>query len=413
MNNLINTIIKLYYKFIINYNNRRDALQREGILRYLFGESGYVLIIVLIVSSLLVTISSEFFSVAQTNVNYLRKFIEKQKASTIAKAGINLGIFILDADKKGLGNVILQKAVDKNIDCYDDIWAMKFPEIPLGDGFLKIKISDENSKINLSVLATENVDKTLYYNITQRFFVNMGLAMDYADVILDWVDIDDARSPYGAESSDYYQTLEPPYNAKNGKMDSIDEILMLKGFTPEIYYGMGGGNTGLEQNLVDDNIGGNQVNGLIMSELNEGITEKLQESNPENEPLSDIGSEKSRRLSDYFRVEGDRKNHLSELNKININTASFRVLSALTDKMTPDKLTEMILLRRENPFTTISQVEPYFSDDEQGKQIHQNYITVKSFIFKIESIGRMRDTTVKITGIFNRENMRFHYWSEQ
>ena len=61
--------------------------------------------------------------------------------------------------------------------------------------------------------------------------------MDYADMIKDWVDIDDSRSPYGAESSDYYLNLEYSYKAKNAAMDSIDELLMLKDMTPEIYYG--------------------------------------------------------------------------------------------------------------------------------------------------------------------------------
>src|SRR5208283_2756093 len=40
----------------------------------------------------------------------------------------------------------------------------------------------------------------------------------------------------GAET-DYYQGLKPSYSAKNGPIDDISELLLIKGVTPEIYYG--------------------------------------------------------------------------------------------------------------------------------------------------------------------------------
>src|SRR5262249_5719734 len=40
----------------------------------------------------------------------------------------------------------------------------------------------------------------------------------------------------GAES-DYYQGLPRPYVAKNAPMDAIEELLLIKGVTPELFYG--------------------------------------------------------------------------------------------------------------------------------------------------------------------------------
>jgi len=40
----------------------------------------------------------------------------------------------------------------------------------------------------------------------------------------------------GAES-DYYQSLETPYSARNGRMDAVEELLLVYGVTPEYFYG--------------------------------------------------------------------------------------------------------------------------------------------------------------------------------
>ncbi|HNR87548.1 MAG TPA: general secretion pathway protein GspK [Spirochaetota bacterium] len=388
------------------YERRRQALEDRGVLRYLFGSRGYVLVIVLLITSMMVSVSTEFLIVAQTNINYIKKLNERLKAFTIAKAGMNLATFILEADQKGLAAGLMTQKADKNIDCYLDLWALEFPELPLEYGTLKLKIDDENAKINLSILANEYIDKTPYYFIAQRFFVNMGLPPDIADSILDWVDIDDARSPYGAESSDYYQSLPNPYKCKNKEMDSIDEMLLVRGITPEIFYGLGGGNFGLEQNLVDDNKGKKRLDPSMFAGM-------AKEAPADKQDLSDIeqkiGKEKSRRLDEYFRVNGERSDYMSDLNKININTASYRVLSALTDAMTDDIVTEIIRRRRQKPFSTVDEVKDLVTDEN----IRKNNLTVKSYYFRIESVGRFNNTTVKIIGIYFRDNKRFFYWSER
>ncbi|MBN2400962.1 MAG: general secretion pathway protein GspK [Spirochaetes bacterium] len=392
-----------------NYKNRQQFLYKNGLLKYLTNSSGYVLIVVLLVISLLVTMSTEFLTTAQTNINYIRKFNERLKATMIAKAGMNLSTVILKADKLGLSASFLGKqAVSKDIDCYKDIWALNFPELPLEDGSLKISIDDENSKINLSVLANEIVDSTPYYGMTQRFFINMGLSMDHADAILDWVDIDDSRSPYGAESSDYYLNLKSPYRAKNAALDSIDELLMIKDITPEIFYGMGDRTYEMESDLVDNNKGNINIDlGFLKDITSESAIEKLK--NQEQPEKFNIAREKSKRLSDYFRVNGERKDFTSDLNKININTASFRILSSLTDKMTDDTVRELISRRHTAPYKNVDEIKDLIDDET----VKKNILSVKSYIFKITAIGKFNKTSVKITGIYYRDGNKFLYWSEQ
>lgn len=392
-----------------DYRGREKELLEKGLLGAFAGSSGYILVIVLLVISLLVAISSEFIITAQTNVRYIGKFSESLRARTIARAGVNLAVALLEADKKGAASGLLSGvSTNTNVDSYQDIWAIDLPPLPIEGGHLKISIADENSKINVNALANEVVDKSPYYTVAQRFFLNMGLSMDLADTLIDWVDIDDSRFPYGAESSDYYLAQRRPYRAKNAAMDSIQEMLMIKGFTPEIYYGLGGGNHGRESGIVEDNRGARVINPDAVSGPGSGRALDSRRTDPA-ESSAPIGRERSRRLDEYFRVTGERSDYLSEMNKININTASYRVLSALTDEMTDDRVTELIRRRRSKPFESIDEVADIVTDET----VRRNLLTVRSFIFRLAVTGRVNKTEVTMIALYNRQNRVFYYMSEQ
>ncbi|HOW82165.1 MAG TPA: type II secretion system protein GspK [Spirochaetota bacterium] len=401
-------------RFKADYARRKTVIERNGVFSYMFGSSGYVLVIVLIITTLLVSVAGEFILVSQTNINYMRKLQNRLKAGFLAKSGIELGRYVLMADEKGISSEMLTgKSSDKNIDCYNDIWAIQFPPVPLGDeeGSIMLRITDENSKINLSVLSNEVFEEeyTPFYGILQRFMLNMGLPIDFADIMTDWVDIDDSRLPYGAESSDYYQTRIPPYSAKNAEMDSITELLMVKDITPEIYYGLGGGNYGLEENLVPDNRGTSTLDLERLIELaGGGATAREKSEAPEEESVADIGPEKSRALYDYLRVYGKRDEYNNEWNKININTAPFRVLSALTDNMTDDIVSDIISRRRIEPFKTVDDIGDVIDDET----VRKNLLTVKSNIFKLTVAAAVDNTTVTVTAFYNRQTKKILYWCE-
>jgi general secretion pathway protein K len=79
--------------------------------------------------------------------------------------------------------------------------------------------------------------------LLQRVFTDMGVDAGEIPVvsgsILDWVDRDDLETLQGAES-DYYLGLDPPYEAKNGPIDDLSELLLVKGINPLMYRGGGG-----------------------------------------------------------------------------------------------------------------------------------------------------------------------------
>jgi general secretion pathway protein K len=57
-----------------------------------------------------------------------------------------------------------------------------------------------------------------------------------ADSVMDWKDADDFYRLHGAES-DYYLSLPDPYEARNEPFETLEELMLVKGVTPEILYG--------------------------------------------------------------------------------------------------------------------------------------------------------------------------------
>ena len=103
-------------------------------------------------------------------------------------------------------------------------------------------IMDEGGKINLNALMKLDVDlqKTgaqpgaLAYAVLSKL-PNMTDEIAYA--IIDWMDPDNDTQQGGGAESDYYMSLNPPYRCKNGPIDSIDELLLVRGITRDLLYG--------------------------------------------------------------------------------------------------------------------------------------------------------------------------------
>lgn len=406
MNKIITSIINNYYQ-------RKESLENHGIRIYLFNSKGYILLIVLVLSAFLVSFTSEFFYKTHIYISYIKRFKSDIDSEYLAYSGFELAKAVLDVDRLGIaGSFMPNLSSDKSIDSYKDIWALDFPEMNFPGGTVKFKIEDENSKINISVLGYDIVPQTPYYGVLQFLIGNMGFSLDIADCIMDWVDPDNIRYPYGAESADYYLTLTPPYSAQNDEMTSIDELLLVKLITPEIFYGIGGGNYGLEKNLVEDNKGDVKIPLSKMEELSAVIAKTEDESGYKESIEKKIGKERDRALFNYLRVNGERTNWMDEINKININTASFRVLSAVLNEMNEDKVADVIIKRQEQPFKNIAEIDQFVTDQTARDSI-KRIITVKSRIFKITVRASGDDGFCNFIAYYDRDTKKILYCTSE
>ncbi len=64
-----------------------------------------------------------------------------------------------------------------------------------------------------------------------------GMTEDVADAILDFIDADDEPREYGAER-EYYTQLPIPYAPVNGPLQSIEQLLLVRGVTPSLLFGL-------------------------------------------------------------------------------------------------------------------------------------------------------------------------------
>jgi Type II secretion system (T2SS), protein K len=115
-------------------------------------------------------------------------------------------------------------------------------------GGIRFGLQNESARLNvntLTILATialageaaEGAESVDAENIAVSLLMGLpGMTEDVADAILDWIDEDDEPRPYGAEL-DYYTTLPTPYSPANGPIQSVGELLLVRGVSANLLFG--------------------------------------------------------------------------------------------------------------------------------------------------------------------------------
>lgn len=197
---------------------------------------GIALLIVLWVMAILSVLVLEFSFAMRTEVNIAKNYKEELQLYALAKGGVQRAIAEL-VFKHDRGVQQMRKT-------------LKLEEVPpdkkewMTDGrpyllsfdqaVCELRIMSEAGKIDIN---------TVSENTLRKVVGNLGLQGEerdiVADSIMDWRDPDDFYRVNGAEN-DYYQSLKEPYTCKNGNLDSIEELLLVRGVTPELFYGRKG-----------------------------------------------------------------------------------------------------------------------------------------------------------------------------
>jgi general secretion pathway protein K len=72
-----------------------------------------------------------------------------------------------------------------------------------------------------------------------KIFQRLGVDPTLVGALVDWIDVDDIPTGAGGAESSYYRGLEKPYAARNGSMETIAELRLIKGFTDEVLLKLG------------------------------------------------------------------------------------------------------------------------------------------------------------------------------
>lgn len=101
----------------------------------------------------------------------------------------------------------------------------------IGEGTLTLDIEPEEGRRNVNQLTDEDWEEILdQANIPEERWPEL------IDCFLDWTDGDDLRRLHGAESDDPFYVARG-YEVKNAPVDTVDELLLIKGFDEEIVFG--------------------------------------------------------------------------------------------------------------------------------------------------------------------------------
>lgn len=349
------------------------------------------------ITTLLVTASIELNRKVRAAVMNTATIRDRLTLSHLASSGLNAGIAMLVKDKKS-------DPPPDGLDSIQEDWANPekisevLQDIPLDEGTVTFKITDELGKIQVNALVKfpegnqyNDLQRALWYNLIQPAVekddkMDAGAIEGLLDSLKDWIDPDDdiVTGLNGAES-DYYESLEPPYKCKNGPIIDLNEIFMVKDMKREFFQTLG------------------------ISTESEGVSDAADTS--ENTP----------KLSDYVTVFGMKKltdkkvenRDFTFEGKININTAPLPVLIALVGPENSEYAQAIFDYRGEKEdtkFVNTDLVNPLWYKNAEGIpsdfQIDPKLLKFFSDIFRIEATATLHDMKESIAIIVQREKAK-------
>jgi general secretion pathway protein K len=230
--------------------------------RPLTDEGGVALVLTLVIVTLVAIIVLELNYLMRVDVHASSNFRDGVRSYYLAKSGVNVVKELFSRDIQELEEV------------KDTLLAGGSHTLPIGEGSATVRVIDETGKINVNALAIETATTqptagaqspqggaqsprgqsgtqargaqareaqavSPWIQIAQDLFQRLGIDPMLVGAMIDWIDLDDIPTGSGGAESSYYRGLEKPYSARNGPMETIAELRLLKGFTDEVLLKLG------------------------------------------------------------------------------------------------------------------------------------------------------------------------------
>jgi general secretion pathway protein K len=287
---------------------------------------GMALVLTLMVVAIITAMVVEFAYGVYINTTALYTWQTSQKLSLAAKSATRLASKLISERSRSSFTSGFYEISQKIP--YDD-----------PDGIISIRIEDENAKFNLNSLVNPigTRNETAYASFI-RLLNALSVKTEIADRIVDWID---------PNSEPWLQDSEN--GAKNGKLDSVDEILMIPG----------------------------------------------------------IDSESYEKLSPYVTIYTD----ITGLYGININSAGVPVLMSLSDSINKDLAERIVTYREVTPFGKASDMQ-YVGGIGSIWMSFQQYVTFDGTAFKVMATAQSGDVKRIIESVIEGNTKTVKYWKE-
>ena len=306
-------------------------------------QNGMALLLVLVIITLLTSLLMELSYSTLVDQRLTETFRDSTKAYYLAKGGIAAGRMLLKADKN-------------DYDSTDELWHTGIINYPVGQGAVSVAITDLDGKLAINELVNGNNPQTVVVDRFYRLFSSLEIEhlADPAELVaalIDWLDsgsqnyqliqTDGLDIPVSGAEDDYYQGLANGYSCKNGPLESMDELLLVKGFSQEVV------------NIV----------------------------------------------APYLTVNGS--------NKININTASDKVLLSLSSQLDEQAIEAILEHRQDGPIEKITELESLLADEAYSivkSLANQELLGTESRYYRIDSEAMVNDGRQRLVAEVDKKN---------
>jgi type II secretory pathway component PulK len=220
-----------------------------------------VLIAVLAVVAVLSYFAYQYADLATAEHKAMNQTARSIQTRKFAESGVHY-IAALLSSSEGIPNLLGENLFDNPNIFRDKVVRLgqaasdqgKFSIVALGeDGqSYRFGMMGENAKLDLNALVA--MDKT--GQIAHDILIKLpNMTEEFVDAIIDWIDSNEQQRPAGCEN-EYYLGLSPPYRCKNAPLDSLEEMLLVRGVTPQLLYGNDKNRNGmLDADEADDGAG--------------------------------------------------------------------------------------------------------------------------------------------------------------
>ncbi len=315
-------------------------------------KNGFALILTIMIVSLLVALTIDFNKEMRSDLTEATNFGEAVILDSMARSGFDYCLAVLHED-----------GLESDFDALSEFWAdpavlSSGADALFDKGKLRVSIIDHSGRININKL----IGETGEYNETQDGLLRKFLSLEefnlneedignIIDAIKDWIDRDDEVTRFGAEKS-YYTSLESPYFCRNGPIETLEELLLVRGVTEGLIYG---------------------------GEVQPGILH-------------------------FLTVYGD--------GKININTADPIVIRSLSDQIDQEMAEGLASYRQEDEADLSSPTWYKDVPGMSGIEITGELIKTSSAFFEIQSIAAFDGMEKAVTAHVERKGEEFDmkYW---
>ena len=245
-------------------------------IRCIKQRGGFVIVVVLSIITMLAVILLCFNRQSSACLRAAESLKKTYQAYNCARSTLNIVI-------AAIGNNVYIEGKKSSNDLFSDKKTFDIDSCQCS-----VETTNENGKMNLNKLIDEQgkpckaaIEQFLrLIDVLNR---QSGVRISYGIVpaIVDWIDADDnvislpflRNDNMGAESA-YYMKFNPPYKCRNAPLNTVDELLLVKGITPESYarirkyvtvYGEGKININTASKEVIESLSGKMDSGLAQA----------------------------------------------------------------------------------------------------------------------------------------------------